>query len=651
MAEQPLSGMAAPSPSTRDAAAKALIDLYRAGRLQGLVEHARQVLRRDPDFGFAWKILGVGLQSLGLPALAELEKAAVLLPGDAGAHANLCDGYREAGRLDEAIRSGRQAVALAPALAEAHINLSAALHAAGQYAEAEGHARLAVQLSPGDLAARVNLGNALREQGRLAEAIEAYRQGLQALSGQPAPQMGQPDHPMGQPDLPMGQPKLLIGLGIALMRNGELDAAAACFRAAAQSPADALEAQGNLLFLLNYTQVAPQTVIAETRRYRELMQARIQPRTRWQRSAEPERQLTIGLVSGDFCAHPVGYFLESVLAALAGNECRLLAYRTRRCDDAVWARLRPAFAEVVEAAGLSDEALANRVEQDGVDILVDLAGHTAHGRPGVFARKPAPVQHAWLGYFASTGNPQIDYLLCDAHVLPPAEEPLYVEKPWRLPDFALCFTPPREEVAPAMPQGGVTFGCFNNLAKLNDAVLDCWSQLLKEMPEAKLLLKARALAQEPARAAIVERFARRGVGAGRLLLEGPAPRHAYLEAYRRVHVMLDPFPFPGGTTTVEGLWMGVPHVTLKGDRWIAHQGEMLLRAVGHPEWIAADEASYRRLARSLASDQAQLAALRQNLRAALLASPLCDAPRFAANLQAAWRGMWRQWCAEQGAPV
>jgi len=615
--------MQAPSPQSRDEAAMALIALYRAGRPEAVVDEAHKVLARDPAFGFGWKILGVALQILGRPALAELEKAATLLPGDAGAQANLCDGYREAARLDEAIRVGNQAVALAPGMAEAHINLSAALHAAGRYEEAETHARAAVPLNPVDLAARVNLGNALREQGRLAEAIAAYRAGLIALPG---------------------QPKLLIGLGIALMRNGEMEVAAEHFRAAVRSPADALEAQGHLLFLLNYMKVPAQTVSSETLRYRDLLQARIKPRTAWTRDRDPERQLNIGLLSGDFCAHPVGYFLESVLAALGGKDCRLLAYRTRRCDDAVWARLRPAFAEVIEAVGLSDEALAERIAADGVDILVDLAGHTAHGRPGVFARRPAPVQHAWLGYFASTGNPEVDYVLCDAHVLPPAEEPLYVEKPWRLPELSLCFTPPQEEVAPAMPQGAITFGCFNNLAKLNDAVLDCWSRLLLEMPEAKLLLKARALAQESAGAAITERFARRGIAASQLLLEGPAPRIAYLEAYRRVHVVLDPFPFPGGTTTVEGLWMGVPHVTLKGDRWIAHQGEMLLHGLGHPEWIAADEAAYLALARTLATDQTRLQAWRHGLRAELLASPLCDAPRFAANLQAAWRGMWRQWC-------
>jgi predicted O-linked N-acetylglucosamine transferase (SPINDLY family) len=307
--------------------------------------------------------------------------------------------------------------------------------------------------------------------------------------------------------------------------------------------------------------------------------------------------------------------------------------------------------------GLSDDRAAHRVREDAIDILVDLSGHTAHNRLRLFARKPAPVQVTWLGYPATTGLQAMDYILCDRYVAPANESDHFVEKPWYLPNTYLCLTPPQDEIAvgalPALTKGRVTFGCFNNLTKMNDAVVALWAQVLHAVPGSRLFLKTNQLNDPSLQRATLSRFADRGIAADRLTLEGASSHADYLATYNRVDIALDPFPFTGGTTSVEGLWMGVPVITKRGDRFIAHQGESILHNVGLPDWIAADNEAYVAIAVARAADLSGLATLRAKLRSRLLASPLCDAPLFARNLEAAFRGMWQAYCsqAHKGKPV
>jgi predicted O-linked N-acetylglucosamine transferase (SPINDLY family) len=291
------------------------------------------------------------------------------------------------------------------------------------------------------------------------------------------------------------------------------------------------------------------------------------------------------------------------------------------------------------------------VREDAIDILVDLSGHTGGNRLRLFARKPAPVQVTWLGYVATTGLQAMDYILCDRYLAPVNESDHFVEKPWYLPNTRLCFTPPQDEIVvgalPALTKGRVTFGCFNNLTKMNDAVVALWAQVLHAVPGSRLFLKSKQLNDPSLQRATLSRFAARGVAADRLALEGASSRAGYLAAYNRVDIALDPFPFTGGTTSVEGLWMGVPLITKRGDRFVAHQGESILHNVGLPEWIATDNDAYVAIAVARAADLSSLAALRVKLRSRLLASPLCDAPLFARNLEAAFRGMWQAYCSQE----
>jgi predicted O-linked N-acetylglucosamine transferase (SPINDLY family) len=306
--------------------------------------------------------------------------------------------------------------------------------------------------------------------------------------------------------------------------------------------------------------------------------------------------------------------------------------------------------------GLSDEALAKQIHSDRIDILIDLAGHTAHNRLPVFAWKPAPVQVSWLGYFATTGVAAIDYLIADPWTLPPSEEVYFTEKIWRLPETRLCFTVPDVQVAvsplPAIENDYITFGCFNNLAKMNDAVVSLWARILHALPTSRLFLKSIQIAEASLREEIYARFSAHGIDADRLILEAYGPRADYLAAYQRVDIALDPFPFPGGTTTVESLWMGVPVLTLAGERFLSRQGVGLMMNAGLPNWVATDPDDYLARAMAHASDLKSLATLRAGLRQQVLASPIFDAPRFAQHFAAALRGMWAKWCEQKsGVPV
>jgi predicted O-linked N-acetylglucosamine transferase (SPINDLY family) len=371
-------------------------------------------------------------------------------------------------------------------------------------------------------------------------------------------------------------------------------------------------------------------------------------------NAQTRSRLRIGLVSGDLGLHPVGYFLQSVLESLDPDRLEVFAYATLERKDALNQRLRLSIPHWREAAvsKMSDEALANQIRADGIDILIDLAGHTAHNRLTVFAWKPAPVQVSWLGYLGTTGLNAMDYILADAWALPAGEEDQFTETPWRLPESYICFSPPDSTVEggslPALDRGDITFGCFNNLNKITEDVVACWARVLQAVPGGRLYLKTKSLEVPEARETLLANFARFGIAPERLVIKGRFESHEeHFRAYHEVDIALDPFPYPGITTTVEALWMGVPVLAMKGDRFISHQGETILHNLGLPEWIADDADGYVAKATAFARDVKALAALRAGLRERLLASPLCDAPRFARNLEMALRGMWRRWCEQQ----
>lgn len=620
-------------PDFVDAEVGRSLALTELGRLDEAVASYLRVLAVRPDYAEMHYCLGNALRRLGRASEAAqgYRRAAQLKPDYLEAHASLGETLQELGQLHDAAASYRRALELKPDFLEVHGNLGNVLRDLGDLEQAAASYRRLLAIQPASAEAHSNLGATLNELGRYDEAMASYRRALEL-----------------NPDLP----GLHNNIGNTLKDLGQLDDAETSYRRGLKIKPDDSELRSNLLFLHNYrANQSAAYLLEEARRYGDGVARRARPYTAWANAREPDRRLRIGLVSGDFRAHPVGYFVDGILERLASaarDRLELVAYPSYFCDDSVARRIKSHCHRWHSAVGLSDEALARRIHEDEIDILIDVSGHTAHNRLPVFAWKPAPVQATWLGYLATTGVEAIDYLIADAWTLPETEESSFTEKVWRLPESYLCFTPPADDLEvgplPASSNGRVTFASFNNLTKMNDAVVALWSRVLESVPNSRLFLKSRQLTEASVRQRVLERYARHGVDASRLILEGLVPRAEYLKPFQRIDIALDPFPYTGITTTVESLWMGVPVLTLAGTSFLSRQGVGLMMNAGLPEWIARDPDDYVARAASHAADLRALASLRSALRAKVLDCPIFDAARFAHHFEDALRGMWRKWC-------
>ncbi|MCA3265027.1 MAG: tetratricopeptide repeat protein [Azospirillum sp.] len=627
--------------------ANVLIGLGRADAARAAAEHA---LALDPTLRPAAAFLLSEALARGAYEDARARAAAMIQAPDADAQAWL--GYALAGHAlgdaHAAIPAYRQALALAPGDTAAINGLGAALLDTGA-----AQAARALLESAGDRAwgpLQANLGNARRATGDLEGAILALRRAAELEPANAATQ---------------------ANLGAALSEAGRLgEAIAACRAALAADPAHA-PARSNLAAALFDTGAVAQAraewdalpddpVAGSNALYARLFEPAIDGPTAlaaaraWAARHCPAPtgvpaprgtggRLRVGFVSPDLRSHSVAWFLLPYLAARARDGIELFAYAELAAEDAVTARLKPGFDAWFETTGRSADEIARRIAQDRIDVLVDLAGHTAGNRLDVFARRPAAVQASWLGYPDPTGLATIDWRLTDALAEPeegPAKSP---EAPWRLADGIHCYALPPgapEPVARLDRTEGVVFGSFNNWPKHSGPCLDLWAEILRAVPGSRLVLKSRAFADAAVRDGALARFERAGVAGTRLELRARLddPR-AHLAAYAGIDVALDPFPYNGVTTTCEALAMGVPVVTLAGVRPAGRMGVALLTRAGHPEWIARDRADYIRIAVALAGDAAGRDTLRMRLRSALLASPVGDAKRFAAALDGAFAAM------------
>ncbi|WP_429258350.1 tetratricopeptide repeat protein [Paraburkholderia sp. GAS334] len=655
----------APSAVSVDAMLQAALAHHSAGRAAEASALYQRILTARPDHADALHFAGLLVCETGdITAGIELVKQSIRLHPNAIYYNNFGNMLTRQRRYADAIAAYREALALKPDYAEAHNNLGNALREAGEYAAAVDSCANALALAPDYVEAWNNLGNAFKDDGNEDAALKSYTKALSLR-----PDYAEAHNNLGnvyekqnrlaeatacyrkalalKPDIAT----IHNNLGSVLRDQCYLDAAADSFRRAFALDPDLHAARSNLLLQLNFTlQVPIEAQIDEARRFGERLTARARPFTHRAPSAiENGRRLRVGFVSGDLKTHPVGFFLESVVAQLDATQLELVAYATAREEDAVTARLKPYFSAWHSLADLTDEACARRIHADGIDILIDFSGHTTRNRLPVFAWKPAPIQVSWLGYFATTGLAAIDYVLGDRYVLPEREASHFVERPWRLPDSFLCYTPPREVALGPLPMttnGVVTFGSFNHLVKINDDVVALWARVLHAVPGSRLLMKTKQLGDPSVQHATCARFAAHGIDPARLTLQSQSAHTDYLAVYNSVDIALSPYPYPGGTTTAEALWMGVPVLCRRGDRFLPHIVESILHTVGMPDWIAADDDDYVAKAVAFAAAHDQLKHLKAGLRPQLLASPLCDAPRFARNLEAAFRGMWCQYIAD-----
>jgi predicted O-linked N-acetylglucosamine transferase (SPINDLY family) len=389
-------------------------------------------------------------------------------------------------------------------------------------------------------------------------------------------------------------------------------------------------------------------LFAEHQRWAAQHAAELSPITRSATNGfNPHRRLRIGYVSADFREHPVAHFIGPVLAARDRAQFEVIGYSDVPQPDESTKRLSAQMDEWREISGLSDEALAELVVRDGIDILVDLTGHAGKNRLLAFARKPAPIQVTHFGYPDTTGLSAMDYRMSDAHADPPGEtEKFHTEKLVRLPDVAWCYEPsasPPVKELPVREAGFVTFASFNNIPKLTNEVLALWARILKGVPNARLKLLTNAPGQSNER--VWQEFEKRGVDRARVSIVDRLPREQYLELHNTVDIGLDPFPYNGAVTSCDALWMGVPVMTLAGATYVARQGVSVLLNLGLADLIAASAQEYVEIAIQLAGDLERLADLRRELRDRMNASAIMDGRRFARNLESAYRRMWQEFIA------
>lgn len=570
-----------------------------AGRVEQGVASLRRMVQRRPNDPDAVHFLGILLTRTPQAAQAEyyLRRSVDLAPDRAQFRVNYAAHLGDLGRHDDAIRHARRAIELTPADALAWTALSRSLLERGDSDEAADAAGTAAGLDPALLAPRANLGLALVQGGRSAEAVEALSQAVAAVG----------EHPT------------LLSMRAVALNYVPAD------------PADALAAHRRAGAAIARAAGAPRTSA-----------------TAFTRSRDPDRRLSVGYLSPDFRTHSVAWFIEPVLEHHDRTAVEVCCYHTLRDADATTARLRALADRWCDAGAMDDAALARRIRDDGIDVLVDLAGHTGGHRLGVAALCPAPVIATYLGYPNTTGVPGVGWRIVDAITDPPGEaDARATEQLARLDRCFLCYRPPAEAPEPAPPdRDAPVFGSFNTLAKVGPETLDLWAGALRATPGSHLVLKAKGLAEARARERLTRGFERRGITGERLDLIAYTPSSRdHLALYGSVDVALDTFPYHGTTTTCEALWMGVPVVTLAGRAHAGRVGVSLLGAVGLPEFVATTPAEYARLASVLVADRGRLDDLRTTLRERLRTSPLCDAPSHARALEGAYRAMWRAWFA------
>jgi len=602
------------------------------GKLIDAAANYQKALQFRPDFPEVHLSLGTAFYQLGKLSDAEacFNRAIALRPGFAEAYLCLADNHCKLGKFQNAIDAYRGALSLIPDHAAVHNNLGMLLRNQNRHDEAIAHLNRAISINPAYAEAYNNLGLVLRERNRHKEAERALRQAI-SLNPQLA--------------------NAHVSLGAVLQDGGQLDEAIECFRnALAVQPRHAV-ALTNLLLALNYSsRYSAEEIFREHLKFAEIHSAAIAAAsTSFANERDPERRIRVGYVSADFRAHSVAYFFEPLLVNHDTARFEIFCYSNHPIEDQVTRRLKAHGGQWRNIAALPDEEAAGLIRQDGIDVLVDLAGHTGGNRLSLFARKPAPVQVTWLGYPNTTGLPTMDYRITDVYAEPEGlTDHLYTEKLYRLPEVFCGYLPKEGSPepagdAPAFHNGYVTFGSFNNFNKVSPPVVELWAKILNTLPAAKLLLEAPGLGAPECRQTGVERCKKFGIGERRLELLERSPSNQYW-LYHRADICLDPFPCNGGTTSCDALWMGTPLVTLAGKTFVSRMGVSLLSNVGLSELIAQTPEEYLAIATKLATDLDYLREIRHGLRERVAKSPLLDMPGFTRRMEAAYREMWRKWC-------
>ncbi len=644
-------------------------EAYRArGELEQTAACCRRALELQPNFPDACNNLGLCLHQLGRrdEAQAAFRRAIALQPDHPLAHSNLADTLSDQGKLDEAVAEYRVALRINPASSTAYNNLGAALTRLGRVEEAIAAFRKAIECTPQDPVPHQNLAEGLYNTSRADEAADEYQAAIRLDPrlaaahcglGNVLKNGGRPDDAIVEYrralELKPDDAVALANLGSTLRDRGEIAEGLACLRKArALDPASAAIQSALIMSLFLVPGIDSAEIENEKRLWDETHARPLRPAILpHENSPDPGRRLRIGYVSPDLREHPVGRFLLTLLPHHDRTQCEIYCYSSTLSDDPITRSLQHLADHWRPVAALDDARLAALIREDRIDILVDLAMHAIKNRLLTFARKPAPVQITYLAYPDGTGLSTIDYRLTDPYLDPPDRgDDRPFERPLRLPETYWCYTPATETPAvnalPALAAGHITFGALNDFCKVSPLALETWVRILQRLPTARLIMHAPAGSpQQRAR----QFFLDRGIDAARITLTRRMPIEQYFAAYHHIDIALAPFPYPGGTTLCDALWMGVPPITLAGPTSYSRGGLSILSNVGLPQFIATSADEYVDIAANLAADLPALATLRQELRPRLQRSPLGDTTRFARHIETAYRTAWNQWCAERTA--
>lgn len=563
-------------------------------------------------------------------ALAEAycREAIGIDPKMATAHYNLGIALRNQGRFAEARDAFLHATRLREPYAEAMDALAHAYIALCDWPSAVETLQAIIARWPNKAEMHNNLGTVLQAMGRTGEAIAAYEAALRLN-----PRMG----------------VALASLGAAYQAQNDFEQAERCLRRCLEIDPGDLRGRSNLLMLLNYLpDASPEKVLAEHLEWGRVAQARVQRMPAVHPAPAAGRRLRVGYVSADFREHSVASFIEPLIRSHDRGRFEIYAYSDLPTPDSTTHRIRESVEHWRDITGIDDAEAAALVRADRIDVLIDLAGHTGNNRLGIFAAQPAPVQITYLGYPNTTGLDSIGYRITDAVTDPVGNEAFYSEQLLRLDECFLCYEPlpdaPDVADLPASSNGHVTFGSFNNYSKLNSGVLRVWAEVLRRVPDARLLLKCPALTDDGVKARVRNEFEALGIASDRLELLGHTRTRAeHLAVYSRVDIALDTFPYNGTTTTCEALWMGVPVLSLAGTRHAGRVGASLLKAAGLDDWICGSEEAFVSEAQRRATDLASLATVRAMMRHQVRESVLCDGTAFARKFEVALMDVFERW--------
>ena len=602
--------------------------LHINGRFVEMEEHARALIGQDNDSGSAWRALSIALRSQGKDALSALLRTTELLPSDCEVHNSLGNALMERGQIAEAVVHYRRALQIKSDFAEALSNLGNALTESGQFDEAIRNLQDALAIKPHLVSAHYNLGNVQREIGRFDEAEKSYREAIRL------------------------SPNLVEGynnLGSVFRSKGLPDEATSNFLRALAIKPNYTVAYNNLLLTSMFVDgLSAEDLFSLHRKFGEQFETPLMGQ--WKKHSsnlQHENRMKIGYVSGDFRQHPVAYFIEPILANHDRTQFEIFCYSNSIRHDAYTKRLSSQADHWINVCGMSDDELARRIRADEIDILVDLAGHNAYNRLLTFARKPAPVQITYLGYPGTSGLTAMDYRLTDSFTEPESlgSDQYYTEKLLRMPNSLWCYKPrqdmPEVTPLPALANGYLTFGSFNNVDKVGSESVNLWAMLLHKIPDSRLTMAT--VPGGELRERFRNLFAAKGIDAKRLsFVEKTSPDKFYREL-QKVDITLDPYPVNGATTTCESLWLGVPVLTLAGNRFLSRAGLSILQAAKLPDFALITVDSYVQTAVLLAQNLPLLSDIRMNMRNHLHTTPLLDQRQFTKNLESTYLNAWETW--------